>query len=266
MHPVLFRLGPLDIRSYGLFLVLAFVFGIWLAIIRAKKSNIKAESMIDLAIVVLVSSIVGSRFFYVIFHLGEFKGRFWDVINPIHESGDIGIAGLSMVGGVVLAVLAGLAYLYFKKLEIWRIADIVSPSFVLGLGIARIGCFLNGCCFGKPTGSFLGVVFPFDSPAGYVFPSTPIYPTQLFSIIGALIVLMLLLYLERHKSFQGFTFWLTLILYSVDRFIIDFFRYYEPSTTFEIFQINFSANQVTLFFVFLISFFMFIWFRRKKIN
>ena len=266
MHPVLFRLGPLALRSYGLFLFLAFVFGIWLAIIRAKKSNIKAESMIDLAIVVLVSSIIGSRVFYVIFHLEEFKGRFWDVVNPIHPSGDIGIAGLSMVGGVVLAVVIGLAYLYFKKLEIWRIADIVSPSFILGLGIARIGCFLNGCCFGKPTNSFLGVVFPLDSPAGWVFPYTPIYPIQLFSSVGAIIVLVILLYLERYKSFQGFVFWLVLLLYSIDRFIIDFFRYYEPGTTFTLFQISFSANQVTLFFVFFVSLFMFIWFKRKKIN
>lgn len=263
MHPILFRLGHLVIRSYGLFLVVAFLVGIWLALKRAKKSSIETESIIDLAIVILISSIVGSRFFYVIFHLEEFRGKFWDIVNPIHPGEDIGLGGLSMVGGVVLAILSGLAYLYIKKMKVWKIADVVSPSFILGLSIARIGCFLNGCCFGKPTNSFLGAVFPLDSPAGYVFPSTPVYPTQLFSSFGAMVVLLALLYSERYKSFDGFVFWLMLMLYSVNRFILDFFRFYEPSTTFTFFQIKFSSNQITLFFVFLISLAMFVWFKKR---
>jgi phosphatidylglycerol:prolipoprotein diacylglycerol transferase len=266
VHPVLFRLGPLAIRSYGLLLFLGFVFGIWLAISRAKKSNIKVETIIDLAITVLISSIVGSRVFYVVFHLEEFEGRFWDIINPIHPGGDIGIAGLSMVGGVVLAILSGLAYLYLKRLDVWKVADVVSPSFILGLAIARIGCFLNGCCFGKPTDSSCGVVFPLDSPAGYTFPYVHIYPTQIFSSIGAVVVLVVLLLSERYKSFEGFTFWFMLILYSVNRFILDFFRYYEPSTTFTLWQMKFSSNQITLFFVFFVSLFMFIWFKKRKIS
>jgi len=263
MHPVLFRIGHLAIRSYGFFLVVAFLVGIWLALKRVKKSDIETGSIIDLAILVLVSSIVGSRLFYVVFHLEEFEGRFWDIINPIHPGEDIGIGGLSMVGGVVLAILCGLVYLYIKKMKVWKIADIVSPSFILGLSIARIGCLLNGCCFGKPTGSFLGVIFPLDSPAGYVFPSTPIYPTQVFSSFGAVAILAVLLYLERYKNFDGFVFWLMLMLYSVNRFILDFFRFYEPSTTFTFFQMKFSSNQVTLFFVFLISLAMFIWFKKR---
>jgi phosphatidylglycerol---prolipoprotein diacylglyceryl transferase len=263
MHPVLFRLGPLAIRSYGLMLFLGFICGIWLAVSRAKKSGVKVEAIIDLAIVILISSIVGSRFFYVIFHLEEFKGRFWDIINPIHPGGDISIAGLSMVGGVILAILSGLVYLYLKRLEVWKIADIVSPSFILGLAIARMGCFLNGCCFGKPTGSFLGVVFPLDSPAGYVFPDIHILPTQIFSSIGAVIVLLILLFLERYKNFEGFTFWLMVMLYSINRFIIDFFRYYEPSTTFKVLHTTFSSNQITLFFAFFVSLFMFVWFEKR---
>ncbi len=264
MHPVLFRLGPLTLKSYGLFLALAFLVGIWVALKRAKRSDLKAESIMDLAIVVLLSSVAGSRFFYVIFHWEEFKGRLWDIVNPVHPGGDISISGLSMVGGVLLAIISAMLFLYLKKLEIWKIADIVSPSFILGLAIARIGCFLNGCCFGKPSSIFWSMTFPPDCPAGYVFPLTPIHPTQLYSSVGALLVLFGLLYLEKHKSFDGFTFWLMLILYSANRFIIDFFRYYEPGTTVRFFGISFSANQITLFFVFLVSLFMFVRFKRKR--
>lgn len=129
----------------------------------------KPEKIIDLTLLVLISSLAGSRFFYVVYHLEEFQGHFWDVINPFQSSGEIGIGGLSMMGGVVLSVVAGVIYLFLKKMPVWKIADIVAPSFALGLGFARIGCFLNGCCPGKVTDSFLGVVFPPDSFAGYFF-------------------------------------------------------------------------------------------------
>ncbi|MCJ7497615.1 MAG: prolipoprotein diacylglyceryl transferase, partial [candidate division Zixibacteria bacterium] len=153
MCPVLFKIGPVSIKSYGLFLVFAFITGIILALWRSKKEGVKPEKIIDLTLLVLISSLLGSRLFYVVYHLDEFQGHFWDVINPFQSSGEIGIGGLSMMGGVVLSVVAGAVYLFLKKMPVWKIADIVSPSFASGLGFARIGCFLNGCCPGKITDS-----------------------------------------------------------------------------------------------------------------
>jgi phosphatidylglycerol:prolipoprotein diacylglycerol transferase len=269
MHPVLFRIGPVVVKSYGVLLALSFGIGLLLSLARAKRGKIKPEIILDLFLVVLISSIIGSRFFYMIFHLEEFQGRFFDMVNPIQSSGEIGIGGLSMVGGVVLAIISGMIFLYFKKLNIWRIADLVSPTFPLGLAITRVGCFLNGCCFGKPTSSGCGVVFPSDSFAGYLFPNTPLYPTQLFSsFLGGLIFVILIL-AERRKTFDGFTFFLMLMLYSIDRFIIDFFRYYEESMVFLHWgKIDISMNQAVLVLVSLFSLFMwnFLNKRAKKIN
>ncbi len=267
MCRVLFKIGPVALKSYGVLLVLAFVIGTLVALGRAKRAGIKPEKILDLTLLILISSLVGSRFFYVIFHLDEFRGHFLDVINPFQSSGEIGIGGLSMMGGVVLAVAAGLVYLVYKKMPLWKIADIMSPSFVLGLGIARIGCFLNGCCPGRPTGSSLGVIFPQDSFAGYFFPNAKLLPTQLFESIAGFVMFLLLILLERFKKFEGFTFWLMLAFYSAWRFIIDFFRYYEESMIFaRIGKVQLSMNQALSLLIFIVSVSMWLYFRSRKVG
>jgi phosphatidylglycerol:prolipoprotein diacylglycerol transferase len=265
MHSVVFKIGPVVVRSYGLLLSISFGLGLWLALIRTKKWNIKPDLVLDLFLIILVSSVFGSRFFYVIFHLEEFVGHPWDMINPVQSSGELGIAGLSMVGGVVLAVGFGMLYLFKKKENLWKVADMLSPSFMLGLGITRIGCYLNGCCFGKTTHSCVGVVFPYDSAAGYFHPDTPIYPTQLFSSGAGFLILFLVLWGEKHKRFDGFTFWLMISLFSLQRIIIDFFRYYEPEMVFiSLGGVDISINQAVLIPVILFS--LFIWNYLRKIQ
>ena len=262
MHPVLFKIGIFEVRAFGALLALSFLLGIFLCIKRAKKVGVNPKFIMDVALVVLFSSLIGSRFFYVIFHLEEFKGHGADVFNPFQSTGEFGIAGLSMLGGVILAIISGIIYILLKKQPLWKIADILAPSFVLGIGITRIGCFLNGCCFGEPTKSSLGVVFPPDCAAGFTFTNVPLYPTQLFSSFKGFLIFFILVFLERYKKFDGYTFWLMLILFSAGRIIVDFFRYYEPSMSLSIFGATLSVNQVILIFVFLFSCFM--WFLLKK--
>jgi len=258
MHSVVFQIGPLVVRSYGLLLAISFGIGLWLALARARSWRVKPELVLDLFLIILVSSIFGSRFFYVIFHLQEFETHPWDMINPVQSTGELGIAGLSMVGGVVLAVGIGVLYLFRKKHNIWRMADLVSPSFMLGLGITRIGCFLNGCCFGKTTHSCLGLVFPYDSAAGYFNPDIPVYPAQLFHSGAGFLILLILLWTEKYKKFNGFTFWLMLSLFSLQRIIIDFFRYYEREMIFASpGGVNISINQAVLLPVLILC--VFIW-------
>ena len=245
MHPELFRLGPFAVKSYGLLLALSFLIGIVWSIKRAKKAGVDPKYILDLAIVIFISSIAGARLFYVIFHLYEFKDHWLDIISPIQSSGDLGIGGLSMLGGVVLAITSGILYLRLKKLNVWQVADIVAPSFPLGIFLTRIGCFLNGCCFGKPAPeSGLGIVFPDSSPAGFIYPGIHIYPTQLFSSFKGLVILILLLFLERFKRFHGYSFWLMLGLFGIGRFLVDFYRYYEPSMVLiTIGRVDLSVNQ-----------------------
>ena len=264
MYPELFHLGPFTIRAYGLALALSFFFGVWLAVKRTEKLKIESQIIVDLSLVILVSSIIGSRLFYVVYHTEEFTGHWLDVINPF-QSGGIGLAGLSMMGGITLAIISALMFFIIKRINPWPFLDAMAPSFFLGLGITRIGCFLNGCCFGKPTDAFCGMIFPPRSMPGWVFPDTPIWPTQLFSSIAGFIMFGLLLLLERKRNFNGYTFWLTVALYSLWRFFIDFLRYYEDSMIFaSIANINFTRNQFLCICLLIISIIWFFYLKRNN--
>jgi phosphatidylglycerol---prolipoprotein diacylglyceryl transferase len=224
-------IGISFIRSYGVLLALSFLLGVYYAMKRAKKAGIDPNMIVDLSFIVLLASIIGSRFFYVIYHTEEFSNNLLDIINPFH-SGYIGIAGLSMMGGVILALVSAFAFFLYKRQSPWAVFDVMMPMFALGIGITRIGCFLNGCCFGLPTHSHLGMIFPPDSQAGYVFPDTPLLPTQLFESVAGFAILAIVIWSERYKKFDGHSFWITIALYAAWRFTIDFFRYYEDSMVF----------------------------------
>jgi phosphatidylglycerol---prolipoprotein diacylglyceryl transferase len=215
------------VRSYGIMLAISFLIGVWWSMRRARKANIDPNLIVDLSFIVLVAAIIGSRFFYVIYHLDEFSNNLLDIVNPFH-SNYVGIAGLSMMGGVVLAIASAFIFFLIKRKKPWPVFDVMMPMFALGTGFTRIGCFLNGCCFGVPTDHY-GVIFPPDSLAGYIYPGIPIIPTQLYESAAGFLILGLVLWGERFKKFDGHSFWVTLGLYALWRFIIDFFRYYEPS-------------------------------------
>ncbi len=267
MHPTLIEIGRVAVKTYGFLLALAFLLGIWLSAKRAKRDGMDAGWLPDLALIILISALAGARFFYVIFHLEEFEGHLWDMISPIQSTGEIGIGGLSMFGGLLLAIACSLIYTHRKKLEVWRIADIIAPAIMLGLGIARIGCFLNGCCFGEPSSCSLAVIFPPDSPAGYFFPDTPLFPIQLVASLKGFLIFGILLLMERYKRFNGFTFWSMLALYSAGRFVIDFFRYYENSMIFtRIGSAQISVNQALTILLLVLSIFMWNHLRKKAIS
>lgn len=244
MHSKLFQIGPLEIHSYGLMLAISFLIGIYLSMYRAKKQGIDQNKIIDLSVVIVLSAIFGARFLYVIFHLEEFKGHWMDTINPFQSSGQIGIAGLTMLGGFIAAVGFGLLYLKIKKLPVFKIADIVIPAIGLGIFFTRLGCFLNGCCYGLPTHEPWGMIFPSDSPAGFSFPNQAIHPAQLYSSLYGLIIFGSVLFLERYKKFDGFLLFIFFIMYGISRFIVDFFRYYENSMVLvQIGGLSISVNQ-----------------------
>lgn len=241
------------VRSYGIMLAISFFFGVWWSLNRAKRAGIDQNLIVDLAFVVLVASLVGSRFFYVIYHTEEFSDNLLNIINPF-QSGYVGIAGLSMMGGVVLAIVSAFGFFYFKRKSPWSVFDVMIPMFALGIGITRIGCFLNGCCFGLPSHGSCGVVFPPESLAGYMNPGVPLIPTQLFEAVAGVVILALVLWSERFKRFDGHSFWITVGLYSIWRFIIDFYRYYEPSmVATNIGGQNFSRNQALSLIMFIAS-------------
>ncbi len=201
MYSIVVKYSMFELRSYGMLLAISFISGIYLALHRARKGSINCNYVKDLSIIIVLCNITGSRCLYVITHLNEFKGYWLDVINPIQSSGYIGIAG---IGGMVFSLMALIVYCLIKRLSVLKMCDLLTPSFVLGSVIGRIGCCLNGCCFGKPCHLPWCSIFPADSPAEATFPNISIHPTQLYSSLYGLILFVKLLYLDRKERPDGF--------------------------------------------------------------
>ncbi|MFC1607076.1 prolipoprotein diacylglyceryl transferase [Candidatus Latescibacterota bacterium] len=267
MHPTIISIGPFAIRSYGLLLAIGFFLGILLAAKRARKIGENPDHIYNLSVWVVLSSLIGARLYYIASFYHEFraddaetltariftemKNMFW----PVGSDGQVGISGLVLYGGLIFATITATVYFKRNRLNIPLYMDIIAPSIGLGEFFTRIGCFLNGCCFGKPTDFFLSVVFPRESAAGYYFPDMHIHPTQLYNSLAGLSIVVILLSLERFKKFNGHTALLYFILYSIGRFTIDNYRYYSNSLTWG----EFSHNQVYSMIVIVIAGSLFAW-------
>ncbi len=215
MHPELVKLGPLPVHSYGFMMMLAFFLGIMLAVRRARRAGIGSAFIWDLSIWILFSSLIGARALYVLTHVEEFRGHWLDVINPVQGDGRFGIAGMVLLGGVGAAVIVSIWYIRRRKLPLWKVADVMAPSLALGIALGRIGCYLNGCCYGIAS-DFCGVKFPGMSQA--------VLPTQLFEAFWCALLLVGLLLAERWKRFEGYTFALFLLGYAVFRLWVETVR------------------------------------------
>lgn len=221
MHPILIELGPLKIYSYGFMLALSFFVGIMLASRRAERRGVSREIIQDLSIILILLSVIGSRTLYILTH----RDHYHSIIDIIA----LWQGGATYYGGLVLALLGAIIYLKRKRISFLKVADICAPSIAFGIFLTRIGCFLSGCCFGSPTGCSVGVTFPADSPAGFLFPGDAVHPAQLYSALYGVGIFLLLILLDRRRLHDGFLFAQLCILYGAARFTVDFFRYYDES-------------------------------------
>jgi phosphatidylglycerol:prolipoprotein diacylglycerol transferase len=232
MHPVLFHILKFPIHAYGFMLALSFLAGIWLAANRARRNNLDPDAIIDVGFWIIISAIAGSRLYYVLLHFEQFRDNLWSTVNPFQDGG-VGIGGLVMYGGMIGGILAGIVYFRVKKYPFLPYADATAPSIGLGIALTRIGCFMNGCCYGAGWNGPTSVSFPLGSPAGRFqqhIHATGLHASQLYESIGGLaIAAIVLLAARRNKVFDGFQFYLVGVLYAVLRFAVDFTRHYETS-------------------------------------
>ena len=212
MHNDLFSIGGLTVHGYGLCIGLGIAAALLLIWRRAEERKLDVKTVNTLVLLILAAGFAGAKIFFLFAHWSEFRA------NP---PGVLGSEGFVVYGGIVCGL--GAAYLYCRKrsLPFLRWADCFVPGVALAQGFGRIGCFLAGCCFGKPTDSIFGVVFPAGSaaPAG-----VPLWPVQLFSAAGDLLLAGTLLLLEKKRRGDGLLTGAYLLLYSVGRFLIEFLR------------------------------------------
>ena len=220
------------IKSYGLMMAISFILGFWLSVWRGRKFGLAPDVILDLVFGVFVSSLIGVRLMFVLTHLGDF--------HPWYRVFFIWDGGLTLYGGIGLATLTVWIMTRRRGIPFLVIADIFSPGVILGIGITRIGCFLAGCCYGRPTECACSVIFPAEAPASQQFGHVPVLPSQLFASAGGFIVFALLLLLERVSDYRGATFGRFLLLYGLSRFAVDISRSYEPE---QIMMFGWSNNQ-----------------------
>lgn len=213
-------------------MALAFGFGIWIASKRAPKRGVTGQAIMDIAVASLLFGLAGGRIAYVITHWDEFEGRLLDIISPIQSDGTIGIAGLVLLGGVVVGF--GGAYWMAKRrgASFMNVTDIMVPSLALGIAFGRIGCYMNGCCFGNVCDVPWGVVFPESSLAGSVYPHQHIHPTQLYETLAMLALFAILLWRDRAPFREGVLTGKFLALYGVWRYFVEGLRWYEEGMIF----------------------------------
>lgn len=217
MFPTIFHF----IHTYGLMLAIAFLTGIWWVSREGKKEGISPDQVMDLGLWVLFAAVLGSRVAYVLPHWNEFAAQPWTVL-AVWEG------GLTFYGGVLLAVSVGFWFIWKSHLPIWRTADLIAPAFAMGIAIGRIGCFLNGCCFGNPTVLPWGLSFPENCPAGYQWGETArLHPTQVYESLVGVVLFLILLWLRRTQRYEGFLFWSFALLYALWRLFSDSLRYYD---------------------------------------
>jgi phosphatidylglycerol:prolipoprotein diacylglycerol transferase len=248
MRPILIRFDGFGIPSYGTMLVISFIVALFLVKREARKHNITPVVIENLAFWLMIGVIIGGRVLYVIFHPAEFR----DLISII----EIWNGGMMFFGGFIGAFIAGAIYVRKQRLPLTLLSDIVSPSIALGEFFTRIGCFLNGCCFGKPTELPWGIHFPRGSFADVVGLDCAIHPTQLYSSLFGLLLFFFLQKMLHRPHRQGEVFALFLIFYGGFRFGVDFIRYYENAG-------NFLINQIVSLIIVVAGIFFLI--RSKKI-
>jgi phosphatidylglycerol---prolipoprotein diacylglyceryl transferase len=235
VHPVLFRIGSYEVASYGLLLTVAFARGL------------DGERILDVCMVILFTSILGARILWVVTHRDLFtppQGTWLDAVNPFRGGGYVGFAGLSVLGGVVLATASAFAYLAWKKMPLFETADVLAPSVALGEGITRIGCFLNGCCHGLPCDGWWCVRFPDGSPSNLAFHGATVHPTQLYASAAGFLFFVLLSLLLRRRPFVGAVFAAFFVLEGVERILLDLVRHQDASVVwFDVGSTPFTANQ-----------------------
>jgi phosphatidylglycerol:prolipoprotein diacylglycerol transferase len=215
VHPIAFHLGSFEVRWYGVMMAVAFIAGLWTASRRGLLSGISAEKILDIGPWLIVGTIIGARALHVMtYWREEFAGK------PFWEAFAVWKGGLVYYGGLIGATLAGILYARLKKIPLWKLADVLAPSIALGYVFGRIGCLLNGCCFGRECELPWAIHYP---PGHETYPNG-VHPTQLYDSLLSLVLYIGLAWLYRRKKFDGQVFAAYLLCYAVTRSIVESFR------------------------------------------
>ncbi len=207
MHPICFHIGTRPIYFYGVMMAAAFLACIvhWTAL--GRKEGRAPSFGSDLAVWLMISGIAGARLGYVLANMEDFATRPWDIVR-------LDKGGLIFFGGFIAACAAVIVFARLRHERLWPVADFTVSALPLGHAIGRIGCFLNGCCYGTPS----------TVPWSVKLHGALRHPVQLYEALLNIGIYLILLSSYRRKIGEGRVFALYLFLYSTERFMIEFLR------------------------------------------
>lgn len=216
MYPVLLQLGPIKIFTYGFLLALAFISALYFAGREARRRGGEPQVIYDLGFYIVIAAIIGSRVFHVILKWHLFADRPWEIFY-------LWQGGLAFQGGLVAGLLTAIFYIWRRRLPFWDTLDILAVGMPFGQFVGRLGCFMAGCCHGKPTSLPWGVAF--THPETLAYPrGVPLHPTQLYESFLALGVFFVLQWLAPRQRFPGQLLATYFLLAGSVRFLVEFWR------------------------------------------
>jgi phosphatidylglycerol:prolipoprotein diacylglycerol transferase len=233
IDPVAFTIGSFSVRWYGIFVTLAVITVVsWTLLAVKRRTKVSYEAVINVAIVGIPSGIIFSRLLHVIDNIVVAKlhpelALSGAVIDYTQHPGQIiGGSGLTIYGAVLGAALGIWIYSRFSKIPYGYLADVIAPGIILAQAVGRIGCTLNGCCYGVETDIFCAIVYGHPESFGPL--GVPVHPTQIYEIVYNLLVFGVLLLLRGRFRPDGSLFLIYLTLYALWRLGIDFIREGNP--------------------------------------
>jgi phosphatidylglycerol:prolipoprotein diacylglycerol transferase len=215
MYPDLLSIGPLTIHTYGLLVAIGFLGAFALTSWLARAYSLGYQQVMDMGFAGLVWGIIGSRLLFVLIHPSHFRAHPLEIFK-------IWEGGLVFSGG--LLAVAGAMFWYSRRSRIpfRTIGDLWAPGVALGQATGRIGCFMAGCCYGKPLDGPWSVVF--TRPDSLAPLNIPLHPTQIYSALSGFLISGILVMLHKRKRFEGQVLLWFFILHSTSRLMVERFR------------------------------------------
>ena len=253
MHPILFSVFGKEIYSYGIMAALGFLAGILTWVWMARRESRPPGFAADLGFWLMAGGIVGSRLAYVVANWSYYRAAPLEIVR-------IDQGGLIFYGGFLLGCVALVLFARHHRVPVWHLADFAIPALAIGHGLGRVGCFLNGCCYGRPAGDHVcGIAYPPVCEPGKLFPGVPLFPVQIIESAALLAIWAVLLSAYPRRKKNGAVFALYLLLYPPVRFGLEYLRGDERQS-----WLALDVAQVTSLALFLIGLALFAFLPKTK--
>ena len=219
MYPILVKIGPITIHTYGFMMALGVALALWFIYVQAKNQELPASKLIDVAFYTIIVALLGAK---LILFFGDLSYYLEDPkkLFSLARSGGV------FQGGLVFGFFFALWLLRRNKIPAWKTADIIAPALALGHSLGRLGCFSAGCCYGTECEVPWGVTFQNEYAHNLTgIPlHTPLHPTQLYEAFLNFSSFVILFIILKKKRFDGQVISFYIINYAIIRYFVEFFR------------------------------------------